>query len=515
MSRPGTLFWFARHELRLGWRDWTNLMTAGRRRTGTVALVLLGFVAFMHLLAYSMVGRFAADAPVPDLPTLMFLEAMALLYWSLMLSQAMESVTRAFYARADLDLLLSAPVQSRRVFAVRIAAIAVMVATMGMLVVAPFANVLAVFGGIGWLSAYPVAAALGASAVAAAVALTVGLFRLLGPKRTRLVAQIVAAVFGAAFVISLQIAAIGSYGTFDRMPVLHSPALLARAPDATSLLWLPAKAILGDPAALAALLVGSLMLLLLAAALFSRRFGDHAVAAAGVAWSAARPGADGIIRFRRAGPRTKLRHKEWRLLRRDPWLLSQSLMQIIYLLPPVYLLWQNFGETGTLTLIVPVLVMAAGQLAGGLAWITVSGEDAPDLVTSAPITRRQMIRAKVEAVFGALAMVLAPLLLALAVASPRSAFVAVLGIVVAASAAIAIQLWFAVQAKRSHFRRRHTSSRIATFAETFSSLLWAGTAGAVAVGTWLAIVPAILAGAVVVGAWAISPRRAPGVAATA
>lgn len=515
MSRPGTLLWFARHELKLGWRDWTSLMTGGRRRVGIVALVLLGFVAFMHLLAYSMLRRFVAGAPTLDLPTLIFLETTALLYWSLMLSQAMESVTRAFYARADLDLLLSAPVQARRVFAVRIAAIAFMVAVMGMLVVAPFVNVLVVLGGIGWLSAYPVAAALGMSAVAAAVALTVGLFRLLGPKRTRLVAQIVAAVFGAAFVISLQIAAIASYGTLDRMPLLHSPALMARAPDATSLLWLPAKAILGDPAALLALLVGSLMLLFLVAAIFSRRFGDHAVAAAGVAWEATKSGADGTIRFRRTGPRAKLRDKEWRLLRRDPWLVSQSLMQIIYLLPPVYLLWQNFGERGALTLIVPVLVMAAGQLAGGLAWITVSGEDAPDLVASAPITRRQMVRAKVEAVFGALAMVLAPLLLVLAVASPRSAFIAILGIVIAASAAIAIQLWFAVQAKRSHFRRRQTSSRIATFAETFSSLLWAGAAGAAAVGTSIAIVPAIFAVAVVIGAWAISPRRATGVAAAA
>jgi len=126
-----------------------------------------------------------------------------------------------------------------------------------------------------------------------------------------------------------------------------------------------------------------------------------------------------------------------------------------------------------------------------------------------------MVRAKVEAVFGALAMVLAPLLLVLAVASPRSAFIAILGIVIAASAAIAIQLWFAVQAKRSHFRRRQTSSRIATFAETFSSLLWAGAAGAAAVGTSIAIVPAIFAVAVVIGAWAISPRRATGVAAAA
>ena len=31
VSRPDTLVWFAGHELRLGWRDWLSLMTAGRR----------------------------------------------------------------------------------------------------------------------------------------------------------------------------------------------------------------------------------------------------------------------------------------------------------------------------------------------------------------------------------------------------------------------------------------------------------------------------------------------------
>ncbi|WP_204307097.1 hypothetical protein, partial [Klebsiella aerogenes] len=68
-----------------------------------------------------------------------------------------------------------------------------------------------------------------------------------------------------------------------------------------------------------------------------------------------------------------------------PWLMSQTLMQMLYLLPPALLLWQSFGEGGNpAPLIVPVLVMAAGQLAGGLAWLAISGEDAPDLVATAP-----------------------------------------------------------------------------------------------------------------------------------
>ena len=68
--------------------------------------------------------------------------------------------------------------------------------------------------------------------------------------------------------------------------------------------------------------------------------------------------------YRVASPRTALRRKEWLLLRRDPWLASQTLMQILYLLPPAILLWRTFeAGGGALNLLVPVLVMAAGQLA--------------------------------------------------------------------------------------------------------------------------------------------------------
>ena len=98
--------------------------------------------------------------------------------------------------------------------------------------------------------------------------------------------------------------------------------------------------------------------------------------------------------------------------------------------------------------------MAAGQLAGGLAWLAISGEDAPDLVATAPVPASFIIGAKIEAVLGVIAIIFAPLVAALAVASPRHALVTGGGIVIAAAAATAIQLWFRTQAKRSQFRRR-------------------------------------------------------------
>jgi ABC-2 type transport system permease protein len=158
--------------------------------------------------------------------------------------------------------------------------------------------------------------------------------------------------------------------------------------------------------------------------------------------------------------------------------------------------------------LVPVLVMAAGQLGGGLAWLSISGEDAPDLVASAPISPQRIVGAKIEAVMGAIAMIFAPLLAALAFASAQAAITAALGVLIAAAAATLIQLCFRTQAKRSLFRRRQVSSRIATFAEAFSSVSWAATAALAAGGSWLAVFTALVALGILGGAWLISPKQA-------
>jgi ABC-2 type transport system permease protein len=117
-----------------------------------------------------------------------------------------------------------------------------------------------------------------------------------------------------------------------------------------------------------------------------------------------------------------------------------------------------------------------------------------------------VLRAKIEAVLGAVAVVFAPLLAALAIASPWHALVAGGGIAIAAVAATAVQFWFRSQARRSQFRRRQVSSRFATFAEAFSSIGWAATAAVAALSLWLALIPAVLSSVVLLGAWLMSPR---------
>jgi ABC-2 type transport system permease protein len=349
---------------------------------------------------------------------------------------------------------------------------------------------------------------MGAAAAALAVAFTVALFRIIGPRRTRLVAQVVAAVIGAAFVIGLQVAAILSYGTISRVSVLQSSAVLKHAPDFDSIAWWPARAAMGDWLALIGVLAVSFVLLVAAIALVSPRFGEYAVAASGA--GASRVSQTGRqSAFKKTSPRRALRRKEWMLLRRDPWLVSQTFMQMLYLIPPAVLLWRSFDDgNGAYNLLVPVLVMAAGQLAGGLAWLAISGEDAPDLVATAPVPAGFILRAKVEAVLGVIAVVFAPMVVVLAMLSPWHALVASGGIVIATTAATAIQLWFRSQAKRSQFRRRQVSSRVATFTEAFSSIGWAATAAVASVSLVLAIAPALIAFLVVAGAWIMSPRTA-------
>src|SRR5262249_56274178 len=92
------------------------MLTAGRQRRGrTILAILVAFVVFMHGVASAMLPRYAGAGDI-DKTSLVVITGCVVLAFSLMLSQSLESVTRAFYARFDLDLILSSPVLARPVF---------------------------------------------------------------------------------------------------------------------------------------------------------------------------------------------------------------------------------------------------------------------------------------------------------------------------------------------------------------------------------------------------------------
>ena len=483
------------------------LMTAGGRwRFRTVLLTFLSAIALLHLIAYAIVSGHA-DVTVASGPaTLVAITGSLALSFFLMLSQALEQVTRLFYARGDLELFKASPVPLDRVFALRVASIAASTTLMALVVAAPVLDVLIVQGGPRWAAGFGVAAAGGLATSGLALILAAILFDSLGPRRTRLAAQIASAIVGSAFIIGIQAVAILTIGTLSTQVFFQSAMVMEHAPAADSMIWIPARAVLGDGTALAATFGIGLLLLAVPMFLLSRRLGDYALAAASIIHG------DQTQRratwgFARVGARSMLRRKEWALLLRDPWLASQSLMQLLYLIPSGLLLWRCYGDSqGASVVLAPVLAMAAGQLGGGLAWLAVSGEDAPDLIATAPISPRLHLAAKIESVLIAIFVVFSPFLLGLIGLSWSVALVVAAGIAISALSATMVQIWFRAQANRRHFRRRQTSSRIATFAEALSSVSWAGATALAASGSWLAIAPAMVAGLVLFGAWNIRPR---------
>ena len=289
MFAPATMPWFALHEWRLMWRDGVAMMTGGypARRIGLIAFIIVVAIA-LHLMANAIMGPWIANGIVPDKPTLVLITGSGFLFWTVMLSQALESVTRAYYARSDLDLILSSPASSRTLFAVRTGITALTTLLLACLLASPVVDVLVIRDGVHWLMAYAVLAALSALATAIAVLITVTLFRIAGTKRTRLIAQIIAAIIGAGFVIGIQAVAILHFGNMSsRFALFGDPQFVASMPDLTSLVWAPAKAALGDWPSLLGIL-----------ALARGRISENLAATIGVGSMAIAAGVTALLDFR-------------------------------------------------------------------------------------------------------------------------------------------------------------------------------------------------------------------------
>ena len=107
----------------------------------------------------------------------------------------------------------------------------------------------------------------------------------------------------------------------------------------------------------------------------------------------------------------------------------------------------------------------------------------------------------------AIGAIFAPLVAVIAIVSPAQAAVTAIFVIIATVSAAAIQLWFRVQAKRSQFRRRQTSSRVATFAEAFCSIGWAATAILAVTIPVAAVISGAMTALMLAATWKISPQR--------
>jgi ABC-2 type transport system permease protein len=498
--KPGSFLWFLAHDMRQHWRSLEGLF--GGMSRGKVGLLLGAAILALHGLAYPAALWLNKDAGDGDrLPTYVASGVLFILPW--IVAQAMTATTRALYARGDLDLLFAAPVSARAVLAARAVAIAADGVASVAILLLPLANMNVALGHWRWLAVYPALIATGLFGAGLGIALALALFSMVAPRRARLASQIAATLIGACFVLGLQALSMLPSGPRTAVLAALAPPQAVALDDPRSLVWLPALAASGDGRALILWSLVGLVVFTLAALSFGRRFAAASVLSAGA--PAARA-SDKREQTFRASLGATLRAKERRLLIRDPWLMSQIALQIVYTLPVSVILWRNGGATGSAGVaFAPSIVVIAAQLAGSLAWLALSGEDAPEFLATAPVTRAQIERRKIEAIALPIVVLLALPLVGLALASPWSALLAALFALGAGVSTALLNLWRQAPARRTMVLRRHSQSKLVGLIEHLLSILWAVGAVIAIIGSWTAIVPLAMASAVL---WLNRPRAA-------
>jgi ABC-2 type transport system permease protein len=484
------------HELKLSLRAITG------RKGGVFSLVLVG--------AAVLLGTIFGGVPLAKALQHTLIQATAALImgfdialaviFTLILSQTLASATLAFYERGDLDLLLSSPVPSRRILAVRAVSIATTPFLWFALFLTPVAIPLAALGQPRWLAAYLVLASVALLAAAAGLSLAMGLFKLIGARATRTVGQLMAAVIGAGFFLISQSRnflpdkgsqAFGGVVAWARSGVFEPDAPLS---------W-PARAVMGEPLPLLAVIGVSVVVFFGVAAGLGRRFSADASVAAGVGSGPARVSTRTTTdKSFSGGVFTAMMRKELRLLVRDPTLLSQVLLRTLYVLPMTFLMVKRadhhpgqagaFMDSVRLASLAGAVAFMAGQVAGSLAWITISAEDAPELLACAPVDGGVVRRAKLTATMIPVVILLVLPLIALTALSPWIGLCAIVGAAASAASAGLINLWFEKPAQRKSFRSRRGGSALGAIAELVLGLGWAVTTGlAAALSPW-ALIPA-------------------------
>jgi ABC-2 type transport system permease protein len=212
-----------------------------------------------------------------------------------------------------------------------------------------------------------------------------------------------------------------------------------------------------------------------------------------------------------ASPFSTLMLKERRLILRDPWLLSQILMQCIFLLPiAVLTVWRVATGADGAAALAPVLIVLCGQIAGGLTWIALSADEAGELALTAPLDPGLRRRARMAAVAWLAAVFATPPLVMILLADPWTGLVSLFGVAVAIVCGMLIHLWHQPPVARAGLIRRRMKSPVTvTLMELAALTLVAVAIWPLITGQYLASAGAMALVAAVMGLLFLARRREP------
>lgn len=463
---PGSWPWLLEHEMRLSWRGISGSHLQVIAWGGGLLWLLMHWGAWVALPGGYKVLQGMLQVPL-------FLGGVYWLFVSLLVSQAMVHAVNALIVRGDLDLLLSSPLSQRTIFLVRGLSIALSAALLPAFAVLPLAHAGLLRGRPGFMALYPLVVSTGLGCAAVGILLTMTLVRLLGARRARTAGQVLAAFVGVIFFLSFQLPNVLPAGIKKAIAEwLKSQVLDSGLLGAGSPLWWPARAMFGEALPLLAVVAAGAGGFWLAISLTYRRFitGTQETLTGGRASAPADKSAGRVFR---SGLARVLLLKEWKLIMRDMQVISQTLVQILYLIPLIFI-----GlKSGPLNMvIIPALVAVACMLAGNLAWITINAEDAPELIATAPVPISRVLGIKAAA---AVLPVLAVLLPVAAWWAPRGPAAAATLLLCGAGGMVSaalIQIWSPRPGKRGDLKTRQKQGGPAGYIELLSTIGWVGIA---------------------------------------
>jgi ABC-2 type transport system permease protein len=465
LTRPGSFAWLVLHEIRLAWRTRPR-----RSAAGWIGLALLvGYIGFGCFAAWNL-----RDQPITGSPEIMTgILVGSVVAFTFMTTQAMLGSQRTLYESGDLALLFSAPIEGRTVLLAKLLGIAgTIVLTYAMLLL-PIVLPVAILGHPGLFGVIALLAALALIAAAIGLATTLALATLAGPRAARTVGQIVAALTGGALFLGSQVLSHSDRRQSSAMLLFER--FHARGIGSHGWTGLPGRAAFGDPVAILALAAIGGLLFVAAGATLERLF-LSGYQDGGMRLSRAKPTGRATRRLFHAGLFRSIFAKEWRLLARDPALAFQIALRLIYLAPLVFAAMGGGRHIPIAPSLAFASVLLAGQLVGSFAWLTVSAEDAPDLIAVSPVAKSDVDFAKLMAALAMAAPFALILPIVIGLHQPLGALVTVVLTAMGGGLAGLIEMKLGKPAPRNSFAKRRSGSMVAGILSIIIAAFFGGAA---------------------------------------
>jgi ABC-2 type transport system permease protein len=460
LLRPASFLWLFAHEGRLLWRGSILVRT---RRHVLVPIILVGVVFQAIALLIALVGTRTQVTPAV---MLMVANLNLFFLFFLMLSRAMTSAIDVLYSRGDVDFLLASPIPPSLVLAVRMLGVAAATASPWLLLGGALANALTMFGRPRALAVYPMILGLGLVAAALAFALVTVLVTRVGPRAARTISH------AAALMVGLVIFGMGQAPRFLPAHMMASfwRGFMPDAADANSLVWLPGRALLGQTVPLMGSLAACVLVFVGVMLSLDKRFASGAISAAAYDRGGRRRARPGDFQQSPFGATLR---KNLRLLTRFPGLVTQTVYRSLTLVPVVMILTGHVNIGAGVSIVVPLLVFLAGQLALFFCSVIIASDQAPELLFTAPVPAWMGRRTSGAASFYATLMIMALPVMGIALREPQFVAVALAGIAGAAMCNLALAQNFPIPLVRAEFGKAQKGSVLGLMMGVAVSSAWA------------------------------------------